>query len=233
MSLKVLFTRISGNTKTGLIPVSTSVKNTCPDACPLKKGGCYAAGGHVNIHWLRLSKGLTGIDWKDFLKQITHLPRGQLWRHNQAGDLPGENNAIDCESLASLVKANKGRKGFTYTHKPVLPEQADKETIDTNVKAIADANKGGFVINLSANSLAHADRLKALGIGPVVTLLPATQTKNTFTEQGHKVVICPATYREGVSCASCKLCSVGARSVIVGFPAHGMSVKKANAIALA
>ena len=39
----------SGNVKTGKIPVSTSGRNTCPDACPLKKAnggkGCYGEGG--------------------------------------------------------------------------------------------------------------------------------------------------------------------------------------------
>lgn len=229
----VLFTRVSKNVKTGPIPVSMTTKDTCPDSCPLKAGGCYAAGGPINLHWQRLTKGLTGMSWDNFLGMVKGLPRGQLWRHNQAGDLLGVNNSIDVDALASLVKANKGRKGFTYTHKPVLSEQGDKATIDANVKAIKEANAGGFVVNLSANSLAHADKLKALGIGPVVTLLPATQTANCMTEGGHKVIVCPATQRDNVSCASCKLCSVGSRSVIVGFPAHGVSTKKANAIATA
>jgi hypothetical protein len=34
------------------------------------------------------------------------------------------------------------------------------------------------------------------------------------------VVICPATQRDDVSCASCQLCQ-RQRTAIVGFPAHG------------
>jgi hypothetical protein len=233
MLQKVLFTRVSGNSKTGPIPVSISVKDTCPDACPLKAGGCYASGGPVNLHWVRVSAGKTGVLWGEFVKLVKGLHVGQLWRHNQAGDLPGVNNVIDSQALGKLVTANKGKRGFTYTHKPVLQGQADNATVKANRKAIAHANANGFTINLSANNLAHADELLALGIGPVVTLLPASQVKNTVTPNGAKVVVCPATNRENVSCATCKLCQWGKREFVIGFPAHGVSTKKANAIALA
>ncbi len=228
---KVLFTIVSRNAKTGPIPVSMSVKNTCPDACPLKAGGCYASGGPVNLHWLRVSAGKAGILWGEFLKAVKGLHVGQLWRHNQAGDLPGINNTIDTKALAELVQANKGKRGFTYTHKPVLTGQASKATVATNRKAIASANAGGFTVNLSGNTLTHADELADLAIGPVVTLLPITQTRNTVTPKGRKVVVCPAAIRDGVSCATCKLCQWGKRGFVIGFPAHGVSSAKANAIA--
>ncbi len=228
----VLFTRISANQKTGPIPVSMSAKETCPDSCPLKHGGCYASGGPINLHWLRVSAGKVGIAWDAFLLQIRALPRAQLWRHNQAGDLPGVNNAIDAKALAGLVSANQGRRGFTYTHKPVLNEQASKATVSANRKAIAEANANGFTVNLSADTLHEADAMAELAIGPVVVLLPASQTTNTVTPKGRKVIVCPATFREYTSCATCQLCQRGDRSVIVGFPAHGVSTKKADAIAL-
>jgi hypothetical protein len=190
-------------------------------------------GGPLNLHWLRLSNGKTGIPWADFLKAVRALPRVQLWRHNQAGDLPGENNAIDTDALAQLVDANKGRRGFTYTHKPTLAGQADAATLQANAKAIASANAGGFTVNLSADTLTEADELKSQGIGPVVALLPSNQKGNTVTPKGTKVVVCPATYRDNVSCSTCQLCQRANRSVIIGFPAHGVSLKKATAIALA
>ena len=74
---QVLFTRVSQNAKTGPIPVSMSPKNTCPDTCPLKGGGCYAQGGPINLHWMRLSKGGVGLLWADFLKAVRALHRGQ------------------------------------------------------------------------------------------------------------------------------------------------------------
>ena len=113
-------TMVSGNGKTGPIPVSTSANSTCPDACPLKSKGCYAsAGGPLALHWRKVSEQGRGDDWATFVSRITALPSGQLWRHNQAGDLPGENNAINTDMLAQLVDANEGKRGWTYTHKPV------------------------------------------------------------------------------------------------------------------
>jgi hypothetical protein len=226
-----LFTRVSGNSKTGPIPVSMSPKSTCPDTCPLKAGGCYAAGGPINLHWTRLSTGKAGILWAAFLSSVKALHRGQLWRHNQAGDLPGDNVTIDRKALGQLVDANKGKRGFTYTHKPTLEGEAEPSTIASNRIAISEANAMGFTVNLSADNLTEADELAKLEIGPVVTLLPATQSTNTVTPDGRKVVVCPATNRENVSCATCQLCQKVNRSHIIGFPAHGFSTKKANTIA--
>lgn len=227
----VLFTRKSGNAKTGPIPVSMSVKNTCPDTCPLKQGGCYAAYGPVNLHWIRLSKGKVGIPFAQFCEEIASLPVGQIWRHNQAGDLAGKCNAIDVEALEQLTAANVGRKGFTYTHKPVLNGQDSNNVVDTNRRAIADANKNGFTINLSADNLREADEMLALGIGPVVTLLPEG-SGNVTTPAGHKVVVCPAVQNEFTNCQVCGLCAKGNRKVVIGFPAHGTAKRKADAVAL-
>jgi hypothetical protein len=147
-----------------------------------------------------------------------------LWRHNQAGDLPGKGNDIDAGKLLELAAAQSGRRGFTYTHKP--PTAA-------NAQAIQAANAQGFTVNLSANDLAEADELAALAIGPVVVLLPSTiqGPQKLRTPEGKHVVVCPATYSEKVNCKSCELCSVSSRKSIVGFPAHGSSKRKADSVA--
>jgi len=223
-------TRSSSNEKTGPIPVSTSPSSTCPDSCPLKDKGCYVVGP-IKWHWDKVSRGERGSAWEVFLDELRTLPRGQLWRHNQAGDLPGDNEEILPQFLKDLVKANQGRKGFTYTHKPVLSEQAGP--VESNRAAIKEANAQGFTINLSANGLNHADKLAALGIGPVCTILPDQNPVNRTTPQGRKVVICPAQTRDNTTCASCGLCQRADRSVIVGFMPHGSQQKKALAIARA
>lgn len=89
---RVSLTKISGNAKTGPMPVSMTEKLSCPSDCPLAKNGCYADTGHINIHWSRLSRHETGMAWNDFVKEIARLPKGILWRHNQAGDLPKLNH---------------------------------------------------------------------------------------------------------------------------------------------
>jgi len=186
------------------------------------KAGCYAKLGHVSMHWAKVTSGVNAISWEAFCETVKALPSEQLWRHNQAGDLPGLGSKIDTRALAALVKANAGRKGFTYTHKPM--------GLAENRRAVANANAKGFTINLSGNNLADADRLADLAIGPVVVVLPKDATANTTTPKVRRVVVCPATQRDDVTCQSCGLCA-RQRDVIVGFPAHGVSAAKASAIA--
>jgi hypothetical protein len=211
--MKVHLTLKSSNVKTGPIPVSTSSFRTCPDACPLKSNGCYADGGPLALHWRAVTNETRGTSWQSFIRQIFELPSGQLWRHNQAGDLPGLNNDIDRDKLTDLVIANTGKRGFTYTHKPPTRR---------NLDAIRGANTLGFTINLSANNLDHADKLVKTGL-PVVVVLPEDDVnkRNQLTPAGHKVVTCPATRSKRINCSTCGLCRKKNRGFIIGFPAHG------------
>ena len=223
--LFVHLTLKSKNEKTGNIPVSTTTAKACPSTCPFNnKNGCYAESGPLAIHWRKVTEGERGTDWNTFCDSVSNFPEGQLWRANQAGDLPHNNGKVSRRLVRKLVDANKGRKGFGYTHH--LPHLGD------NSRIIKHANKNGFTINLSANNLSNADEMKALGIAPVVTVLPSTvngdETPTVLTPQGNKVVVCPATYRDNVNCASCGLCQKSNRSCIVGFPAHGSMKKRVD-----
>jgi hypothetical protein len=213
------------NIKLGPIPTSTTTAVTCPDACPLKAKGCYAKSGPMAMHWRNVTENGAGTPWAEFTAKIANLPPGTFWRHNQAGDLPGLNNEIDATALRALVSANDGRRGFTYTHKPM--------TSAKNRRAVAQANAGGFTVNLSADTLAEADELSELGIAPVVVILdsPEGERRDTVTPGGRAVATCPATYRDDVTCATCQLCQRQGRKVIVGFPAHGNGRKAAAAVA--
>ncbi len=212
------------NKKTGLMPVSTTSADSCPPSCGLFDV-CYAKSGPLLLWWRKVSDGRVGVVWDAFCRTIAALPLGQIWRHNQAGDLPGVGDTLDTRALGLLVKANRGRRGFTYTHKPLR--------LKRERAAIAAANAAGFTINLSGNTLRHADRLAELGIGPMVVALPLTVQGNVrvFTPAGRRVVVCPATYREDTTCLSCQLCQVATRNVIVGFPAHGGRKRLASALA--
>jgi hypothetical protein len=213
----------SKNKKTGPIPVSTTSADTCPDACPFKSNGCYADGYPLKGRWDEVTRGERGGSFKAFLAQIAALPEGQLWRHNQAGDLPGDGVNINPDDMGELVSSNSGKAGFTFTHY--------EPHVGSNAEIIADANRGGFTVNLSANNLAHADELAALDIGPVAAVLPADfNGRKTTTPQGRLVAQCPATYND-TSCKDCGLCAKANRKVIVGFPAHGNSKRKASAVA--
>jgi hypothetical protein len=214
--MNVHLTLKSANVKTGPIPVSTTERDSCPKDCAMR-AECYAASGPLALHWAAVSAGTRGISWTQFTQAIAALPDNQLWRHNQAGDLPQVNGTIDAVKLGQLVAANQGKRGFTYSH----------HRDSASLAWIRHANAWGFTVNLSANDLRDADALADTDAGPVVVVLPSTQTENTTTPAGRKVVVCPATQRDDVSCATCQLCQ-RQRSVIVGFPAHGTRHRTIN-----
>ena len=218
------FAARSRNAKTGPIPVTTTSNDTCPASCPFKGKACYAeAGFHSRLHWQKVTAGKRGGSLQALLSAIGKLKPDTLWRHNQAGDLPGDGETIDAGAVAAITAANKGKRGFTYTHKPMTAD---------NIAIVRAANADGFTVNLSANNTAHADELAALNIAPVVVVLPeAVHGNQTLaTPAGRKIVVCPATYRDEVTCASCGLCQ-RQRTAIVGFPAHGTQAAAADAIA--
>ena len=244
MTYQVHLTPKSNNRKVGKIPVSTTSADTCPDDCPFKKNGCYADGGPLAMHWAKVTDRQRGVTWPIFIGMIRDLLPDTLWRHNQAGDLPGQNNKLDATACFRLTDANTGKRGFTYCHYDVLYSSHNRNVIE-------QMNKMSFVVNLSGNSLDHADKLADLDIAPVTTVLPIeyerTSTKGEWTEtlaeykqridirnvttpSGRKVTVCPATYMDDVSCETCQLCA-RLRDAIVGFPAHGNGKKKADAVA--
>ncbi len=176
-------------------------------------------------HWR--STPVRGESWESFCREIEALPDGQLWRHNTAGDLPGLKTRIDHAKLSRLVAANKGKYGFTFTHKPVL--YGSHEDAKRNRDAIERANRSGFTINLSADGVEQADALWDLTIAPVAVVLPSTTPDRSFkTPNGHPVVICPAELSDRVTCATCALCAKADRHSIVGFRAHGQSKREVS-----
>ena len=247
MQYNVHITMKSGNKKVGKIPVSTTSASTCPAICPFNhanEGGCYANAGPLAMHWAKVTDGNRGDTFQVFLGKVSAMPRGQLWRHNQAGDLPGNGDKLDADACVDLCLANAGKRGWTYTHYDVLDS-------DYNANVVKHMVMNGFVVNLSGNNLNHADKLADLDIAPVTTVLPIeyertsakgewTETlaeykqridiRNVTTPSGRKVTVCPATYMDDVSCEDCQLCA-RLRDAIVGFPAHGSGKKKADAIA--
>ena len=225
--MKVHFKRISGNDKTGPIPVTMSPKDSCPDNCGLKGSGCYAQSGNVNIHWSRLSDGRYDnsnnvFEWSEFCAQIKALPRRQIWRHNSAGDLPAIGSTIDSAMMLELIEANKGRAGFTYTHHAVIDNPE-------NQRVVKYSNDNGFTVNLSADNLEMADNLSDLNIGPVVCIMPIDCNKVEKTPKGRFIVQCPATYNDDVTCSNCGICAKQ-RKAIIGFPVHGTGKKKAQKV---
>lgn len=222
LSMSYHITMVSTNVKTGPMPVTTSSRESCSPVCPFFGNGCYAESGPLRIHWNAVTANQRGEGFYEHCTTIASIEAGSIWRMNQAGDLPHVGGLIDAGAMRLLCEASQHLRGFTYTHHDM--------TIEENLSIVEECNIAGFTVNLSANDLDHADTLYSTGL-PVVVVLPITQEENLTTPAGYKVVVCPAAIRENVSCFTCQLCSRADRQVIVGFPAHGTGMKKADSVA--
>ena len=233
----VHITKKSSNRKIGDIPCSITEERSCSPTCPFLNSGCYAKTGPVSWHWKKVSNGTQSnlTDWSGLCSFVENLEDGQLMRINVAGDLCHNNGDIDRSALKQLVKSNKNKKAWTYTHHKMSRN---------NFEAVKHANDNGFTINVSTESLIKADRVIDLQL-PAVTVISSNNdavkpfkgsdnrtyykvTKQLRTPKGRRVVVCPAqTTESGVTCKTCKLCT-RQRDFAVAFVAHGNQVKKVN-----
>jgi len=214
--MKVHFIKKSNNKKTGTIPTTYSERDTCPPSCPQYRSTCYAEDFYTRLNWNQVPQ--RGLSLADLCKEIAALPDGQIWRHNVAGDLAGAGETVDAAALGELVKANIGRRGFTYTHK----KSADA------IKWARHATEWGFTINLSADDAGEADTLAATGL-PTVCIVPMDTPERSMTPAGRPITICPAQTREYMTCSVCQLCYKADRKAIIGFRAHGNNAKQTDA----
>jgi hypothetical protein len=217
--MKIQFISKSSNRKTGPIPVTYSERETCPPSCAHYRSSCYAEDFYTRMSWDKTAQ--RGHELADFCALVAALPPGQLWRHNVAGDLPGAGESIDAAALGEIVRANIGRRGFTYTHK----KSAEA------LQWAAEATAWGFTVNISADDAGDADALADVTMCPIVVTVPMDTPEKSETPDGRTIIICPAQTRDDVTCASCGLCARADRRVIVGFRAHGTRARVADAVA--
>ena len=225
LMVQVHITRLSSNAKTGKMPVTTSEESTCPTTCPFYGGSCYAKSGfHLRQHWQKVSNKERGTNWQGLTDFVRSLKPNQIFRHNQAGDWAyttddSGNELVRLDLIKSLVDANKasGARGYTYTHHKLNTH---------NVEAFKYANKNGFTVNASTESLEDADTAISKGL-PAVCVVDNSKAVPTHTPKGTKVVVCPAQVRD-ITCKDCGLCQQSKRTCVVAFLAHGNKAKEVN-----
>ena len=223
----VHITKKSSNAKTGRMPVTTTESSSCPTTCPHITGNCYAKSGfHLAQHWKKVTSQERGGSWSELCDYVSSLEPRQIWRHNQAGDLGYTTDQqgrelIRLDLLKSLVDANKTSKarGYTYTH--------HKLDYRHNLEAVKYANRNGFTVNASCETMSQADEAIAQGV-PAVVVVDNSKQVPTHTPAGTRVVVCPAQTRD-TSCAECGLCAQQGRKCAVAFLAHGNQANKVNA----
>jgi len=210
--MKFQFIAASSNRKTGPMPQTYTSRESCPPSCPHYRSDCYAEDFYTRMVWNKVPD--RGLDLDALTARIKALPTGQIWRHNVAGDLPGEGETVDAYALGQIVKANRGKKGFTYTHKK-SPEA---------LQWARHATAWGFTVNVSADDAGEADQYAAQGF-PTVCIVPKDTPKHTTTPEGRPILVCPAQTTDYMTCALCQLCQKADRRQIIGFRAHGTRAK--------
>lgn len=213
----------SGNAKTGQMAVSTSSKVTCSPSCPFlpeNGGGCYAASGPLNLHWLKVTSGERGQSFSAFLQALAGIPAGSPFRHNQAGDLPHTEGRISRTFVRRMAAAVSHLKAYTYTHHSL--------TLGENLSLLKFANRKGFTVNVSCETERQVDETIKAGL-PAVVVVDADESRNQWrTSDGNVVLVCPAQRSDSKTCAECMLCHKRGKRVAIAFKAHGNSKRKVS-----
>lgn len=221
--MKYQLTPISSNVKTGPIPTTMTEKDSCPSTCPLKLSGCYAENFPLSLHWNKVAE--TGMGALDLSSKLSKLPRGQLWRHNVAGDLPHKDGIIDIDEIRPILDSVKSRKLSTIVYTHHLPFK--------NHAQLDEIKRAGININISCESVEQALSNTRAGFNSVC-IMPKNAPKVTKYFDGYsgqlnaRVVMCPAQTSERVTCASCGLCAKDRtkEAIIIGFYPHGTKSKQ-------
>lgn len=202
--------------KTGEVIASYSPKDTCPDSCSLKEGGCYAWGlFYLKILSNRLTDGRTEpTSLSIALKNIKNTVK--IARHRIAGDVVGdvEHTLAECKEIDSAGLINIG---YTHTWK-----EEESQPLKQYFRA-------------SCESL--EELIDARNMGWSTTLIVPKGTDKIITmPNGEKAVLCPARHdienKKDITCNTCKLCRVDEKTQAktIMFEVHGnaATLKSAN-----
>ena len=211
--MKFHFVPKSGNKKTGFMPVTYNSRLSCPNSCIFKNNGCYANYYHTRINWDKVTSGERGGTFKELLNNIKALKPGTIWRACVAGDIPSNNKGeISRTYIKGITEANKGLKGYTYTH--------NRLDIGENIRLLKTANKKGFTVNISTETEAAADNAVLNSLPAVIVVKSTEKRRSWFTKNKNKILVCPAQTSK-VNCIDCQLCQNRPKNLIIAFLAHG------------
>ena len=211
---------VSGNAKTGPMPVTYRPESTCPRTCPFLpkseggNGGCYGTGRIFGI----ARKYSATLSHDDAVKKLMRAPRGAKYlRDRVVGDLVAADGSFDMFHVLSIATIAKevGLRPFGYTHAwPIMTRaQADM------------ARAAGYTLNASCETEEDVRRATDLGMPTVIT---GDHWEEGSIVAGRRIVTCPAQTRDDTDCARCGLCAKPDRACTVRFEVHGTARKQAR-----
>lgn len=211
----VLFTAVSGNTKTGPLPVTYRTEATCPTTCAFYKNGCYAEGKP----FLVARKNARTVTVDEAVDKLGgRRADARFLRDRVSGDVLAADGKVDMPYIRALAEIGErtGLRVFGYTH---LWSKFTK-------RQVKETARRGYVMNASCETRGDVERAVMLGMPAVIT---SDSVEEGEVIAGLRVVTCPAQTHEGVTCASCGLCARPQRHAVVRFLTHGPRVQKARA----
>ena len=204
---KVHWVSQSSDKKTGSVVASYSPKESCPDSCSLKTGGCYAWGlFYLNILSKKIQNGTIKTKiLTDALKERAHSAK--IVRHRIAGDVVGDvpQTVEECKIVQSEGLINIG-----YTHHWRAEE--------------AQPLKAYF--RSSCSNQEEDMEARQMGWSPTL-IVPSGTPKSLTMANGEKAFMCPARHgvegKRDITCNDCTLCRVDAKTdkKTVMFEVHG------------
>lgn len=203
---------VSGDRKTGPIPVVWGSKNTCPPTCGLYEL-CYAKMGHSNIHF---NNAANGVSFDKVINWVHKIRKHSVWRFGVSGELPGNHVNLDADNIVKLAKANAKKDAIIYTHYPINEHNLSLAKV---VKAM------NLIINFSCDSIDAVKTVVANKLN-AVTYTAWDDQRKSWTQDGIKFVTCPnQTLKSKPQCMDCKLCAKD-RDYVIVFRAHGVAKKR-------
>tara|TARA_R110001583_G_scaffold16234_4_gene66119 strand:- start:4734 stop:5414 length:681 start_codon:yes stop_codon:yes gene_type:complete len=204
---KVHWISRSSDVKIGKVLASYSPKDTCPDTCSLKSGGCYAWGlFYIGILGNKISDGRIKIkSLQEAIKKVR--PDCKIARHRVAGDIVGDvkQTLEECEVISKAGITNIG-----YTHHWRAEEAQPLKS----------------VFRASCQTLEEVEEARAMGWS--ATLIVSQDTpKKLILPNGERAFVCPARHnvpdKRDITCNDCTLCRVDAKTEdkTVMFRVHG------------
>ena len=189
-------------------------------------------GENLTIDYTELDQMVQAAKGKQVFT-YTHKPMTveDLRRAERLRTETEESKRLKATGMDPKLAAEQARALGAKRGAELVVTAADVMTLRANRAAIQKANLEGLTINISRDSLAEVD---AFGVGalPLVVVLPKLEKgqeepKVTYTPAGHRVVTCPAQWRD-TTCEECKICAEPNRDIVVGFRTHGIASRAAE-----
>lgn len=197
----------SSDKKTGPVVASYSTKNSCPDSCSLKTGGCYAWGlFYLSVLSKKIEDGRIKIKTlSDAL--LERKSKAKIVRHRIAGDVVGDVDSTieECKMVEAIGLINIG---YTHTWK-----EEESQKLKNYFRA-------------SCNSFDEVREAHSMGWTTTV-IVPEGTAKKIKLSDDVTAFMCPARHgvegKKDITCNDCTLCKVsaGTKNKVVMFEEHG------------